>query len=619
MDILKETILDYVSKNIVSNAILIKGKWGSGKTYYWKNILEEEINAILSGDTFERKNSSVKYISLYGIESLESLQKEVFSQFINLESIKSGESFNKIQKGRAAFAATKLIAQAAGGFFGLSGGVEQMNLQYENLLKLDNIVICFDDLERTTIDLNEVLGYINNLVEHHGVKAILLANEDEIVNENYLRIKEKIIGKTLLYEFDVESVVDGIIQSQTVSNKLLIEDLVRNKKNIIELFQRNGTNNLRILIQSFGDLESIYNVGEETLKKLKDDYKDSLIIFTLALSLAVKSNEISSSVFESTNSADEFNSKIIAANMGLRHKKYMGANSLESILEFSDNYLKGFELKRKFYKCAELLVCHGQLNKQIISDELEQVLYVQSVYPREIDLLMEFHCISDDKVQDVVEGALKQIEAGEVALFRYSVCFEIIQMLIKEEIVDLDEDIVLSRFLSGIEIIKKDGSSAESIQISHSLSQSEEPVIKELNCKIIEISQEKRRDNLRKEIEEFYTAAFSKESRGYFLQEYHRYSITLPKGVISPNDFFTKGLMEFENSELRIFNSSLRVRYNNITEIPEEEKKWLEGIKVSIETFIKNEKHKKLSHLLFNEITSTIQNILENENTASNS
>lgn len=79
------------------------------------------------------------------------------------------------------------------------------------LKKLDGKTIVFDDLERCSIPIPQVLGYINQYVETCGLKVIIIANEDEIIRvdvsdnkedglKRYLTIKEKLIGKS----FDVQ-------------------------------------------------------------------------------------------------------------------------------------------------------------------------------------------------------------------------------------------------------------------------------------------------------------------------------------------------------------------------------------------------------------------------------
>jgi hypothetical protein len=42
------------------------------------------------------------------------------------------------------------------------------------------MVICFDDLERCTIPINEFFGFVNNLIEHCNCKVIILADEKNI-------------------------------------------------------------------------------------------------------------------------------------------------------------------------------------------------------------------------------------------------------------------------------------------------------------------------------------------------------------------------------------------------------------------------------------------------------
>ena len=46
--------------------------------------------------------------------------------------------------------------------------------------KLDNTVIFFDDLERCNLNINLVLGYINQLVEHNHLKVVLIADENQV-------------------------------------------------------------------------------------------------------------------------------------------------------------------------------------------------------------------------------------------------------------------------------------------------------------------------------------------------------------------------------------------------------------------------------------------------------
>ena len=46
------------------------------------------------------------------------------------------------------------------------------------------MIICLDDFERCVIPMNELFGVINNLVEHCNCKVIILADEDNIGQNN---------------------------------------------------------------------------------------------------------------------------------------------------------------------------------------------------------------------------------------------------------------------------------------------------------------------------------------------------------------------------------------------------------------------------------------------------
>ena len=62
-------VKDYLNEDSVDYAILINGKWGSGKTYYWKNYLEKIIID---------KGITTLYISLNGVDSINEIGKKIF-------------------------------------------------------------------------------------------------------------------------------------------------------------------------------------------------------------------------------------------------------------------------------------------------------------------------------------------------------------------------------------------------------------------------------------------------------------------------------------------------------------------------------------------------------------
>ena len=85
------------------------------------------------------------------------------------------------------------------------------------------IILVFDDFERTNIDFVELLGMINEYCENRKIKTIVVANEEKIisnkenqdgqikVNSKYTEFKEKVIQTTLNLDPDYRMVIDNII------------------------------------------------------------------------------------------------------------------------------------------------------------------------------------------------------------------------------------------------------------------------------------------------------------------------------------------------------------------------------------------------------------------------
>ena len=53
-------------------------------------------------------------------------------------------------------------------------------INYADFFSTDDKILCFDDLERANVDVIDILGYINNFVEHDHIKTIIICNEKEL-------------------------------------------------------------------------------------------------------------------------------------------------------------------------------------------------------------------------------------------------------------------------------------------------------------------------------------------------------------------------------------------------------------------------------------------------------
>lgn len=334
-------ILEYINDERQTQAILIDGKWGCGKTFFIENSLIDEIE--------KNNKKSVIYISLYGIKDCKDITDEIYMNKIFKKINKENDSKTK----KVVNISSKLAI----------GGINIYNTFFDRKIDIDSIakglkgvfetselfdlsndyVIIFDDLERCEIRLNEVLGYINDLVEHNKLKVIIVANEEEIgkiyINKNleakynvilsnklgleenpkkekceinftkemlqkytndlfgvdliYKSIKEKLIGFTIKFEPEIEILMDTFIENNITQDSLSMEIITRNKEKLIGIIKENKNYNLRTIIFALISIEKLINsISEENLQsQYINEITDDICLYCMKASIYLKNGE----------------------------------------------------------------------------------------------------------------------------------------------------------------------------------------------------------------------------------------------------------------------------------------------------------------------------------------
>jgi KAP family P-loop domain len=117
-------------------------------------------------------------------------------------------------------------------------------------------LLIFDDLERCSINISDVLGYINAFVEHEGFKAIIVANEQEVLKREdklYSEIKEKLIGQTVSVKSDITAALANFFD--LIKEPKAKEYLKQQETTIRLLYSQSETGNLRLLKHALWDFE----------------------------------------------------------------------------------------------------------------------------------------------------------------------------------------------------------------------------------------------------------------------------------------------------------------------------------------------------------------------------
>ena len=286
---MQETIVikRYLENPDTTYAILVNGKWGSGKTHYWKHVLVPElISKTNVPGSKENENYKAIYVSLYGIETVSELGRRILYElltFINKD--------NKIVKAISSLGA-KAVAAAAN-FFNL-GETSISEQDIANVPNLKNHVIAFDDLERiSSSDLIErVLGFINYLSEHEGIKVLLFTDESKLKDqlEKWPKIKEKIVNEEISFTPNYESIISQILKK--FDKDSLFHQFVEAKIDVITTaFKCSKTRNLRSLKYALDRFKLFYESNNSNTEI--EPLFDHILYTCLCISFEFKSGAIS--------------------------------------------------------------------------------------------------------------------------------------------------------------------------------------------------------------------------------------------------------------------------------------------------------------------------------------
>ncbi|HPG41689.1 MAG TPA: P-loop NTPase fold protein [bacterium] len=207
-----------LNSNNNGKVIMISGVWGSGKTFFWKNEIEKNL-----------KESNI-YISLYGKDSIDTIQQELFLKVYNFSKKKPGVD-EIVSKTYSVFSFLGKSISA----FGVNGeqlfkSIDTFKESYKKnkaleALSTKKLIICFDDFERksTKIDLNDLFGFITQLASEFECKVVVILNEDLFKDKDaevFSRVKEKTVNKFIEFKPTIEDLFTTIYKSNKKYKKI---------------------------------------------------------------------------------------------------------------------------------------------------------------------------------------------------------------------------------------------------------------------------------------------------------------------------------------------------------------------------------------------------------------
>lgn len=256
-------------------AVLLKGEWGAGKTWFINKYCEK----------LKANNQRCLYVSLYGMTSFSEIEEAFFQQLHPVLSSKGMAITGKILKGFLKGTLKIDLNNDTKDDGTLNVQIPDFDLP-DYLKDADKSILVFDDLERCKIDISNILGYINYFVEHKGLKVVIVANEDILLEDrSYKFIKEKLIGKTFSVSLDFEGALENFIT--IVKNSSVMNFLVNNAELIESIYSKAEYENLRNLRQIVLDFERIFESLPEKARN-KSEILQDILKFLMAFSIEIK-------------------------------------------------------------------------------------------------------------------------------------------------------------------------------------------------------------------------------------------------------------------------------------------------------------------------------------------
>ena len=643
MEDLVESILDYIRSDYTDYAVMLNGEWGSGKTHFWNNKIKKKIESMqLNG-----KRYTTIYMSLYGISNLEEISKKIFMETTQLmDKNLRGFMNSKGQETIPEYAKTGIDMA---NFFGVTQNGNK--LDYAEFFATDDKVLCFDDLERANVDVIDILGYINNFVEHDHIKTIIICNEKELATKlkssnlemktfiatylldkqnelnksdkpmvekiqdkiehvfdkanDYERIKEKLIGETFEYAPKFDYIINGILMRYE-NNPELIRFLRENTGIIISTFNRSGTRNLRILKHALNDFKKIYEMVNKSYSNTSNRVMQTMLIFTIAVSFEIKAGKITKEKFIHIKDNEEYKSILVSSRILMDNRQFY-------IKEFDQNYYYNFKSEYRFFKFIEYYVRTRIFDMKLFKENMDTIrntVDTENLPSYKRLLTEEYWKISDNEFEAVIEDIIEDVKEGKIKLIDMVKIFAYFSYFSRKGLIKYDLKTLKSMFFNGMNISSLTSEYCSNIEEElgkiaiEEVEEDMEEILKhfhKLNDQLLDKMYREKAEEIMKcipmKMEQFYEK-FDRECMKVPIFKYY-----------DPFQLFQR-ISCASNEDIVLIKEKLLDRANRYTKQIEPEMKNIKQFKQIVDDYIKG-KESTIKIVMLKEFSKSLESILE--------
>lgn len=178
----KEQLIQLLS-DTDNRVIALSGKWGTGKSFLWEEVKTTSEDKMVQG---------ALYASLFGLSSVEQAKMKLIQN-----AVPSLEANPKLWD--TAKQTVKTGIKVLEGFHKGFGALNDVSLVFAAAILRQKLIV-LDDIERKHEKLNvdEVLGFIDELTQQYGCRFVLILNSDQLAKrEVWETLREKVVDQKL--------------------------------------------------------------------------------------------------------------------------------------------------------------------------------------------------------------------------------------------------------------------------------------------------------------------------------------------------------------------------------------------------------------------------------------
>lgn len=425
----------YINECYSDYAVMLNGSWGSGKTYFVKNelipVLEEDRKAVI-------------YISLFGIKCVDDLINVITMHVLNIYSNKRAQKRAEMNIGLKISnkQASSSVSQIPSVFVGIiNKGLKLVpngdnaksffsDIQ-KNTINFADYVFIFDDFERSVIDKIELLGLFDEMVEQNHAKVIIVCNEvallkkaekddenlnnkkavnnieEKILVDDYNLYKEKVVGFTIKYAADLSTVYRKILDNIVGKQSYCYDCLIEYKSEVLELFSRVGSHNLRTLIFVLKRFKEL----EHEIELAFDDAKVDKKYYSRYIALVLCNVTSVSIMYKDFGMSDVF----IPEDRDVVIKPFSSDGFAKDMIDFNiNNHIR-------LSRYVNQYIYDYSLNKKLLLEDIERfVRGERDDIQKNIDKIDSIYCLdSDFEAIKRLDSVLDDINKNQYSLAVY--------------------------------------------------------------------------------------------------------------------------------------------------------------------------------------------------------